>query len=378
MARLQTDALAQFTCLGAACPDGCCNGWSMQVDDATLARYKESAPELLNSVMEDDSGIAMRQDAPKGACVQLDAGWCKIHRDYGTDFLGDACHYYPRIPRAFGDHVVVSGALSCPELARIALTEPNPFAFTSFGDPRSPYVLTNFLPEDMSEAQGLTIHQSLLAVAGDESVSAEQSVMRLSSIARTLDILPKAQWHEALPLYIKLADGRLPTAEPNMNDPFNLAHGLQGLIAAASLERPRLNAIVARLADALGIVFENSGLRLVDDAAARAVRMLARTRDAKLQPILRRYLQAQLSQCLFPFSGLGSTLTERITIIAVRFATLKLALASLEEWNTQSIIDTVQPFSRFMDHLADPTLSLMMYEQTGWLREARLRGLLGI
>ena len=111
---------------------------------------------------------------------------------------------------------------------------------------------------------------------------------------------------------------------------------------------------------------------------ARAVRLLARTRDAQWQPLLRRYLGAQLSQCLFPFSGLGSTLTERITIIAVRFATLKLALASLEEASLQNIIDTVQPFSRFMDHLADPTLSLLMYEQTGWTRETRLRGLLGI
>ncbi len=348
----------------------------MQVDPATLARYEHELPVLRDAVMESDGGCVMRRDG-EGACVQFEHGWCKTHRDYGAEFLGDACHFYPRAPRALGEFVVVSGMLSCPEIARLALTEEAPFRFIEYGDTRRPYILTNYLPAELSEAQGLAMHEALVAVALDETVCAEHALMRVSTVSRSLDSIAKKEWPQALPVFIKLADGRLLPAEPNINDPFNLAHGLYGLVRAANLHRPRLDAIVTRLADALGVTFTGDTLTLSADAATRALTLLSRARDAKLQPVLRRYLAAQLSQSLFPFSGFGASLAERITIIGVRFATVKFALACLEEWSEQAVIDTVQPLSRLMDHLADPTLSLLMYEQTGWMREPRLRALIG-
>jgi hypothetical protein len=94
--------------------------------------------------------------------------------------------------------------------------------------------------------------------------------------------------------------------------------------------------------------------------------------------MLRRYLQAQLAQALFPFSGFGESLTGRITVIGVRYATLKLALATLGEAPAMDeVVAVVQTLSRFMDHLGDPTLSLQIYQETGWVREPRLRALIG-
>jgi hypothetical protein len=37
----------------------------------------------------------------------------------------------------------------------------------------------------------------------------------------------------------------------------------------------------------------------------------------------------------------------------------------------------IQSLARFLDHLADPTFSLMAYEEAGWHKEGRLRGLIG-
>jgi hypothetical protein len=102
--------------------------------------------------------------------------------------------------------------------------------------------------------------------------------------------------------------------------------------------------------------------------------------EAACQPILRRYLQAQMALALFPFAGLGTTLEQRITIIGVRFATIKLALmAEIVRAGGMpaeaEIIRAIYSISRFLDHLADPTLSLSIYQETGWIREARLRAL---
>jgi hypothetical protein len=112
----------------------------------------------------------------------------------------------------------------------------------------------------------------------------------------------------------------------------------------------------------------------------RALAVMARAKEPMqgLQPVLKRYIQAQLSQALFPFSGFGQTLTERVSVIGVRLATVKLALATTADMiSPDRVVHVIQVLSRFMDHLADPTLTLRIYQETGWIREARLRALIG-
>ena len=92
--------VGKFTCLGAECPDTCCAGWNMPVDSVQLARYREKAPELLDTV--DLAQGIMKKDAPVGRCGQLCEGLCAIQNNYGSDFLGDSCHFYPRIVHSIG------------------------------------------------------------------------------------------------------------------------------------------------------------------------------------------------------------------------------------------------------------------------------------
>lgn len=351
----------------------------MQVDPPTVARYEREAPHLREAVESGEAEFVMRRDPDTGFCVKLGSdGWCTTHREYGTDMLGDACHLFPRMPRALGETVMVVGTLSCPELARRMLYGDAPFTFENFGDPRQPFLMRNYLPQGLSESQAIALHTQLLALAADMSVRAERSLMRISAIARALETQTATAWPDTLPMYVMLADGRLPAAEMSVNDPFNLLHTLHGLTqAATSRISPRLTTVIVRLADALGVTFEGAGIQLSSEAAVRALRLHERARADWLQPVLRRYLQAQLSQSLFPFSGFGATLGERVTTLGLRFAIARLALASLSETGEQPVIDTLQPLSRFLDHLADPALTLAICHETGWTREARLRALVG-
>jgi len=144
--------------------------------------------------------------------------------------------------------------------------------------------------------------------------------------------------------------------------------------------RALLVQLVQAMAVQLGVSFsENGMIQLAEDAQVRGLRVLAHMRQqaATLQPVLRRYVQAQLSQALFPFAGFGGTLSERVTVMGVRLATMQLALATLGETpSEQEVVGVVYNLSRFIDHLADPTLSLSIYREVGWTREARLRALL--
>jgi len=204
--------------------------------------------------------------------------------------------------------------------------------------------------------------------------------MRVSALARAIEMQPVAVWIDAIPMYLTMVEGRIPKAEANPADMFNLLHALHGLMAASPSPRKLLVQLVDAMAQLLGVTFGSNGaMTLADDASARAVRVLARVRAQEIiiQNALRRYVQAQLSQALFPFAGFGVTLSERIVIIGVRLATMRLALATLAEAPSEAeVVSIVYNLSRFIDHLADPTMSLAIYRETGWVRESRLRSII--
>ena len=377
----QTNAVANFQCLGAECEDTCCVGWGMQVASETVAKYRTHATALLDAIVSEDSGFVMKRDPVTDFCVKFDHGLCGIHRDYGADFLGDACHFFPRVTRALGEDVFVTAALSCPEAARLMLLGGDPFAVTPRAEIRVPFSLKQYLPDGISASDAFEIHQRFIAEAANPEFSAEINLLRGVSVAHSLGVQPVSQWSGASAFYFRMAAARIPAAEPIPEDIFNLTHALHGLMTAGNAQkRTRLAAIRDSMAEALGITFDGGTIATAEDAPARALKLLHRwrtEREQAMQPILTRYLQAQLSAALFPFAGLGDTLADRMTIIGVRFATVKLALMAVESVDEPAIIRIVQPLSRFLDHLADPALSLSIYAETGWSREPRLRALLG-
>jgi hypothetical protein len=356
----------------------------MQLAPENIARYEAEAPALLESVTSGEAAFIMKRDPHTDYCVQFDAGWCRIHRDYGDAFLGDACHFYPRITRALNDVLVTSIALSCPEAARLSLCEEGGFSLGPREAQRQPFLLNNYLPGDVAPEAALATHERFLAEAANPAFTAERNLMRLSSVARALAHQPPAQWDDASRFYFTMAEGRLPQAEPSVHDPIHLVQALTGLVQASkATSRPALMALLARMQDAVGIAIADDGaMTVLPDAAERMLRLMHCLRDAAstVQPVLMRYVQAQLSQALFPYAGLGNNVVERLTILAVRTATFKLALGAAAgegALDDARIVDVAYTLSRFMDHLADATLSLAIYGETGWVREARLRGLLG-
>lgn len=383
--RTETHAVKAFQCLGAACPDTCCKGWDMQVAQQTADMYQARAPELLNAIRAGEHSIIMKRDPGTDYCVKFDAGWCSIHRDYGPEFLGDACHFYPRITRALDSMVVTGIAMSCPEAARLLLYGDEVFGFTPREELRVPFSLRNYLPQGLEAEEALALHQKFLEEAGNPSFTPERNVLRILEVARAFESQPVAQWSAAANFYFGIAESRLAAPEPNANDLTHLTQALMGLIlASGATHRTGLMAIAQQIQDVLGVAIDPAtrGLVMASDALPRGLKLLhdwAQQADG-MRPVLTRYLQAQISQALFPLAGLGATLSERMTIIAVRFATVKLALmtqAQAGALTPEEVVRITYTLSRFLDHLADPSLSMAMYAETGWVRTGRLRALLG-
>ena len=384
----RTGVLSQFTCLGDACDDTCCVNWSMQLDDPTFALYRKEAPELLNAVEElPDHTRIMRKNPKNFACVKLEDGLCGIHKSHGAKFLGDACFFYPRVTRALGERIIMTAAMSCPEITRLALSQSDPCRLEEVESERLPHTVKDYLPESMTPDEAIAIHQAFLDATNDESASAEQVCLRLSSASRSLERLELKSWHAMAAFYLNNADMRIPKIETDPADPFHLLHALCGLIVASHKPLPpRLQDTIEDMERALDakIDWQTVQLETGDDSVNAYLRLHALWQQeaaAFYAPVLRRWLHMQMSLALYPFAGLGATLSERITCIGVKLATIKLALLCSHSIHggvlpQEKIVRNVQSISRFLDHLGDPVFSLRIYTETGWVKESRLCGLL--
>jgi lysine-N-methylase len=383
----RTSFLQAFSCLGDKCEDTCCKGWGMQVDAATVTRYCQGAPELVADISTGEAEHIMRRDPETDYCVKFDNGWCGIHKKYGSDFLGDACHFFPRITRQLGDTILQTASLSCPEIVRLVLHTDHAFDYETSTTDRLPTTLKNYAPEPLTSEEAIATHHAFVAAADDTTATAEHIICRMHSVTESMKFFEVNTWPSAIHFYLRNAESRLPKTQVNTTDPFNILYALDGLMhAATKSKRPRLEQIVTDMEQALAITLpteQGQPFNISPESLDRAAKMheLWQQHSSALQPSLRRWLQAQLSVAFFPYAGFGDTLSNRMAIIGVRLATLKLALmAELQLRNTISedaFTRIVQSLARFMDHLADPTFSLKIYRETEWLQPARLRGLLG-
>ena len=117
----------QFRCIAAACPDSCCQGWAVDVDEIAAACYRSLPGDLgdrLRTVLRDD-GDGAYMEIEDGRCpMWRQDGLCRIQAELGHDALCHVCRTFPRLRHDYGDFVELGLELSCPEAARLIFTAP--------------------------------------------------------------------------------------------------------------------------------------------------------------------------------------------------------------------------------------------------------------
>lgn len=119
MIRRYLDNYKTFNCIAADCPDTCCSGWLIEIDDKSLGRFEK--------VSEKDSDFEKRVNfsdscffqAPNKDCAfLLKSGLCKMQKEYGEDMLCYTCDMYPRHVEEFPNVREYSLSASCPVVAK--------------------------------------------------------------------------------------------------------------------------------------------------------------------------------------------------------------------------------------------------------------------
>jgi lysine-N-methylase len=115
-----------FQCLANRCPDSCCKEWTVDVDPESACYYRQ---------LDGALGDRLRQvltDTPDGTVMTIESGrcpmWredglCRIQAELGHDSLCKTCREFPRLTHDYGDFIELGLELSCPEAARLILSD---------------------------------------------------------------------------------------------------------------------------------------------------------------------------------------------------------------------------------------------------------------
>lgn len=155
----------KFRCLAGECPDTCCIGWEITVDretEKTYQKLRKGKSELAERLRR---SVRRRLIIPDGdRCPFLAGdGLCDLCREYGEAAMTRTCRRYPRHVEDFGDIHEVELLCSCPEAARLILSE----------DFR---LITRNMPERKGNTDGIdeerlalwfSVREQVFAMAGD-------------------------------------------------------------------------------------------------------------------------------------------------------------------------------------------------------------------
>jgi len=142
---IEPDYMAEFSCNGLLCPDTCCSGWEIVIDEATCERYEKSHNAEFKATLS--RAIVHRKETTKDgehdvACIRMgkgnrclflcNDGLCMIQRKTEEKNLSKTCRTYPRMLYLWQDaYAERSLCVSCPAAAHLILGRKKPLHFVT-------------------------------------------------------------------------------------------------------------------------------------------------------------------------------------------------------------------------------------------------------
>lgn len=112
----------EFECIADECPDTCCAGWQIVIDEESLEGYSRISGDFGNRLKNSiDWEEGVFQQYEKRCAFLNDENLCDLYQELGEDALCETCRMYPRHVEEFEGLREYSLSLSCPQAARMIL-----------------------------------------------------------------------------------------------------------------------------------------------------------------------------------------------------------------------------------------------------------------
>lgn len=177
----------KFSCIAEQCPDTCCAGWQIVIDENSLEKYSNVSGDfgirLLNSINWREEIFEQYEKR----CSFLNAeNLCDIYKELGADALCDTCRLYPRHIEEFENLREFSLSLSCPVAAKMILQCQEPVRFLEEEDEKEEceedFEDFDFLLFDCL----LEVREKLFSIVQNRTIPIEKRMYCVLKIAKNL------------------------------------------------------------------------------------------------------------------------------------------------------------------------------------------------
>ena len=117
--------MKEFRCISSQCPDSCCTGWLVRLDERTVSLYRNSSSDIFSNfdslTFEKDGEICMKMK--DGRCPYLEEnGLCRIYSYLGFSSLPEICKLHPIFINPSDDYTESGLGLSCEPSMKLILS----------------------------------------------------------------------------------------------------------------------------------------------------------------------------------------------------------------------------------------------------------------
>ena len=144
---LAVDLYQDFECIADACPNTCCAGWTIVIDEATCKKMIEHEEQLeipANEWLTEKDGCTIAKLKNHRCPMLNNNNLCDVVLKLGPEYLSDTCKKYPRRFRLYGNVMEMHLAMSCPAvISKLMDKESVQFDFYEDKNTISQYPYTN-------------------------------------------------------------------------------------------------------------------------------------------------------------------------------------------------------------------------------------------
>jgi lysine-N-methylase len=225
-----------FKCIAQDCPDSCCQGWEVDVDEKSLEYYKTLNHPIkarIDSVLDkDEFSNTIFRLAPKKRCPFLNSSnLCDMHIAIGGEHTPVTCKMFPRFVNDYGSTREMGVSFSCPVASDMMYNLKEPMSFCDE---------QNDLPPALNEIDAQTYfylvrsRKKAFEIVQNRSVTLSQRLINLLEYAKQLqaDLDDYAEGGEELDFFDVFKNPELinsewldkvnsPKVHPVLNETFN-------------------------------------------------------------------------------------------------------------------------------------------------------------
>ncbi|MBQ7934045.1 MAG: flagellin lysine-N-methylase [Lachnospiraceae bacterium] len=130
MRYIKPDYYENFACTADKCPDTCCAGWQIVIDEDSYRKYMDIGGDFGRRMQESLDPWEMSFRQCNGRCAFLNENnLCDLILEKGSEYLCETCARYPRHVEEFDGVREYSLSLSCPVAAELILKQKGLWQF---------------------------------------------------------------------------------------------------------------------------------------------------------------------------------------------------------------------------------------------------------